>query len=70
MSTCKGWYLHNNQLTGEIPPELGHLVNLEGLVLRDNQLTGRLPTELANVEVLCLSGNQLAGEIPPDSDRC
>ncbi|CAI8057922.1 hypothetical protein GBAR_LOCUS31525 [Geodia barretti] len=30
-----------NQLTGEIPPELGGLSNLTTLVLHDNQLTGR-----------------------------
>ena len=59
--------LQDNQLTGEIPPEIGNLTNLTGLLLYDNQLTGTIPTEignLTNLEVLYLSDNQLTGEIP------
>ena len=59
--------LQDNQLTGEIPPEIGNLTHLTGLLLYDNQLTGTIPTEignLTNLEVLYLSDNQLTGEIP------
>ena len=38
-----------NQLSGELPPELGNLVSLEELTLTDNQLTGAIPAELGNL---------------------
>ena len=60
---------YENQLSGEIPAELGSLANLEILNLWDNQLSGEIPTELgslANLERLYLSGNQLSGEIPAE----
>ena len=56
-------------MTGEIPPELGSLTNLEKLYLSDNQLTGTIPPELGsltNLEWLNLNGNQLTGCIPQD----
>ncbi len=56
-------------LTGEMPPELGGLANLELLLLTDNQLTGEIPPELAsltNLERLYLFENQLTGSIPPE----
>ncbi len=46
--------LGDNRLTGEIPPELGNLVNLRGLDLKDNQLTGEIPPELGNLVNLVL----------------
>ena len=61
--------LYNNQLRGEIPPELGSLVNLTGLFLGSNQLSGEIPPELgslSNLERLFLSNNQLTGEIPSE----
>ena len=61
--------LSDNQLTGEIPTELGDLANLEELYLWGNQLTGEIPTELgslANLTGLSLSDNQLTGEIPTE----
>jgi len=33
-------YLSWNELTGQIPPEIGNLTNLTGLGLSFNQLTG------------------------------
>ncbi len=61
--------LGSNELSGEIPPELGSLSNLEVLVLYDNGLRGEIPAELgslANLEELKLNHNQLRGEIPPE----
>jgi Leucine-rich repeat (LRR) protein len=56
-----------NQLSGEIPPELGKLANLEALYLGDNQLSGKIPPELgklSNLIALFLAGNQLSGCVP------
>ena len=62
-------YLDENQLSGEIPPELGNLSNLTWLVLANNQLSGEIPPELGNLTNLTwleLTSNQLSGEIPPE----
>ena len=42
-------YLNNNQLTGEIPPELGNLSTWEGCSSTTNQLTGEIPPELGQL---------------------
>ena len=63
----KELYLISNQLTGEIPTQLGNLAQLWVLDIPDNQLTGKIPVELGNLaqlRVLHLAGNQLTGEIP------
>ena len=60
-------WLHGNQLSGEIPPELSNLSNLEGLSLSDNRLSGEIPPELStlsNLESLVLSDNELRGCVP------
>ena len=54
-------------LNGEIPPEIGNLINLERLNLSYNQLTGPIPSEIGNLTNLIdlnLSYNQLTGSIP------
>ena len=59
--------LSQNRLSGEIPPELGSLANLEGLSLIWNQLSGEIPSELGNLaslKGLFLYGNELRGCIP------
>ena len=59
--------LHNNRLTGPIPPELGRLPNLTELELWGNELTGLIPPELArlaNLRRLHLNSNNLTGSIP------
>jgi len=58
-----------NSLTGEIPPELGSLSDLEVLLLGSNSLTGEIPPELgdlSNLDWLVLSSNSLTGEIPSE----
>ena len=42
-------YLNNNELTGEIPPELAELPNLRRLRLAGNELTGCIPLGLQDV---------------------
>ena len=61
--------LGQNGLTGSIPPELGYLSDLEGLLLQGNNLDGPIPTELGNLaglERLFLSQNNLTGPIPTE----
>ena len=56
-------------VTGEIPPEIGNLINLSSLILKENQLSGEIPPEisyLTNLTQLDLGGNQFTGEIPPE----
>uniref|UniRef100_A0ACD5T6I6 Uncharacterized protein n=1 Tax=Avena sativa TaxID=4498 RepID=A0ACD5T6I6_AVESA len=56
-----------NHLTGEIPVELGSLVDLISLNLSSNLLSGNIPHNIGNIrslESLDLSKNKLSGEIP------
>ena len=59
--------LRNNNLTGELPPELGTLPGLLYLNLRDNNLTGQFPLEwqnASNMTNLYISGNNFSGCFP------
>ena len=61
--------LIENQLTGNIPPEIGILTNLTGLFLSYNYLRGEIPSEIGNLRNLTelhLGHNSLQGEIPPE----
>ncbi|GFS41732.1 receptor like protein 56 [Actinidia rufa] len=56
-----------NQLTGEIPSEIGNLSNIHALNLSHNNFIGPIPTTFSNlrqVESLDLSYNNLNGQIP------
>ena len=64
-----GLALGYNELSGEIPPELGRLTNLVELDLSRNEFTGAIPSELGrltNLKVLNLGDSQLTGEIPAE----
>ncbi|PHT99693.1 hypothetical protein BC332_29481 [Capsicum chinense] len=59
--------LSYNELSGEIPKELGNLTEIHALNLSHNHLTGAIPSEfsnLQNIESLDLSYNNLTGSIP------
>ena len=61
--------LSQNELAGELPPELGNLAALERLGLYRNGLTGAIPPEfgsLPNLQRLNVVGNRLEGPIPPE----
>ena len=64
--------LHEQRLTGVIPPELGDLDRLQELLLDGNELSGEIPLELAmlgNLGYLWLEDNRLTGAIPPELSR-
>jgi hypothetical protein len=58
--------LRDNNLSGELPAELGDLKNLKSLVLSSNRLTGIHQDlgKLTNLTTLDISGNRLSGPIP------
>ncbi|KAJ9553178.1 hypothetical protein OSB04_017223 [Centaurea solstitialis] len=62
-----GLDLSSNKLTGEIPKELGLLIEIRSMNLSHNQLSGPIPTTFSNLEMiesLDLSSNNLTGEVP------
>ena len=59
--------LPDNNLSGHVPAEIGHLKELQHVILYGNELTGAIPPEvgeLENLEMLDLSTNELSGSIP------
>ena len=64
-----GLLLDGNELTGELPAELGSLSNVQRLELGNNKLSGEIPTELgslSNLQRLELGNNKLTGKIPTE----
>ncbi|KAK0591850.1 hypothetical protein LWI29_009196 [Acer saccharum] len=63
-----GLDLSSNELTGDIPLEIGYLKNIHAINPSHNFLSGSIPesfTNLKNIESLDLSHNKLSGQIPP-----
>ena len=61
--------LSTNNLSGEIPAELGSLSHLKELWLDANELSGEIPAELgslSNLRTLILGDNELSGETPAE----
>jgi len=59
--------LFNNNLTGNLPVQLGNLAALSELILAENSISGSIPVEIGNLSNLWLinfSNNQLSGSIP------
>ncbi|ETR71714.1 MAG: hypothetical protein OMM_02282 [Candidatus Magnetoglobus multicellularis str. Araruama] len=59
--------LNNNQLTGQLPPQIYGLGWLKELHLSSNKLNGAIPEEvsqLTHLELLDLSHNDFSGELP------
>ncbi|MCD0467442.1 leucine-rich repeat domain-containing protein [Flavobacterium sp. ENC] len=80
--TNTGWYgvvldaegrvsyldLRDNNLTGEIPSQIGSLTKLTQALLYNNRLSGSIPAEIGQLKELFflnLEVNQLSGSIPP-----
>ncbi|KAH7424286.1 hypothetical protein KP509_11G001000 [Ceratopteris richardii] len=62
--------LSNNAISGEIPPALGNLTNLQRLSLENNKLRGSIPTsfvQLQSLQLFNVSYNNLSGKIPQAS---
>ena len=62
-------HLMANELSGNIPTEIGNLTSVTQLDLDYNQLTGSIPVEignLTNVIEVNLGDNQLSGSIPTE----
>lgn len=62
-------YLMNNNLTGEIPSEIGNLTSLKTLYISSNNIRGILPVSmgnLKNLENMYFNDNNLSGDIPAE----
>ena len=65
----RGYASVRQELTGTVPPSLGHLTGLQRLYLGHNRLTGSIPPALAslsNLHELGIPYNRLTGELPPE----
>lgn len=60
--------LNGNQLSGEIPPEIGKMKNFSLLCLGINNFYGKFPPEIAQLPLIVLdvSYNGFSGEIPSE----
>ncbi|OMO68599.1 hypothetical protein COLO4_29563 [Corchorus olitorius] len=60
--------LSGNQLTGELPRDIGKMQNFRMVYLGSNEFYGKLPREIGNLPLLDLniSWNRFSGEIPEE----
>ncbi|KAL2322080.1 hypothetical protein Fmac_026459 [Flemingia macrophylla] len=60
--------LSSNQLSGEIPLEIGTMLNFSMLHLGFNNFSGKFPPEMASVPIVVLNitSNNFSGEIPEE----
>lgn len=61
--------LNSNNLTGNIPPEIGELAALTRLNMHSNNLSGSIPNTIGNLSELrqiWLFNNQLSSVLPPE----
>ncbi|XP_065635427.1 receptor kinase-like protein Xa21 [Quercus suber] len=59
--------IDNNLLFGEIPLEMGNLVNLTTLLMDGNKFSGKIPNDIGNLQKLqrlYLNNNRLSGRLP------
>lgn len=64
--------LSYNQLTGEVPRELGGLTSLRSLGLHHNRLSGVIPWELSEIDTLqrlIVNNNDLTGTVPHEFNQ-
>uniref|UniRef100_A0A1S3CFZ2 Leucine-rich repeat-containing N-terminal plant-type domain-containing protein n=1 Tax=Cucumis melo TaxID=3656 RepID=A0A1S3CFZ2_CUCME len=69
LNYMSGLDLSSNQLTGEIPQQIGDLVQIHALNFSYNRLVGNIPKVFSNLkqlESLDLSNNLLSGHIPSE----
>ena len=67
LSNLEMLYVHDNPISGTVPPTVADLRNLSQLTLSDTLLSGSLPTELLRLEKLSLvtvHHTSLSGTIP------
>ena len=60
-------WLHNNQLTGSLPTQIGLLSSVTRVRLFNNKLVGQVPTEIGNlrkIEVVEINSNRLSSTLP------
>lgn len=61
--------LGDNNLTGQLPNEIGDLTGLERIQFQNNQIEGKLPSAMGQLSVLrelLLLGNNFSGELPEE----
>ncbi|CAK8540209.1 unnamed protein product [Lathyrus sativus] len=66
-TVLSAFYIGSNQIYGQIPIELGNLINLRVLSMENNSLEGTIPTtfgKFQNIQRLRLPLNRLSGDIP------
>ena len=65
----RGLSLGSNNLSGEIPQDIGSFLAIEWIQLQKNRITGSIPdslSKLGSIQSLLLYDNQLYGSLPQD----